>query len=121
MNELKTLMSDFRKRFGLSQDEAAAKVGISRVQWGRIETGACACRSATAQRILRGMGTSLETAAPEDVTDDADVFDNWMRCPVHGRQIPIRKGEGYCARCGGWFARATPNYRWPADISAAAA
>jgi len=49
-----------RVAMGLSQEEAARRAGISTIAWRKVESGARMPRLATAQRIAKVLGASLD-------------------------------------------------------------
>lgn len=101
--ELQQLMRERRHLLGMSQNMAAHRAGISRVQWSRIEAGQIANpRQHTVGAILRALDAISGGAV---IVTDKLAFNDWARCPIHRREIPVRNGQAFCARCQGWFLR----------------
>jgi DNA-binding XRE family transcriptional regulator len=59
LKELGRQFRDGRQRIKLTQDEVAARAGLSRVSYRAIETGAAAPRAGTLINIARALGMEM--------------------------------------------------------------
>lgn len=86
-----SLVSDARKRSGLSQRELASRAGVSRTTVVEIEAGRRVPGLATLRAVLRGAGLDLDMRLVS--SDDHDeVLERTLQSLGPGRRVGLERG-----------------------------